>query len=300
MALNSYINFSKSKNQRPRAILLLIITAILWSLGGMLIKSVNIHPLAIAGVRSIIASGVFLVLLGKPKINGSTAQIGAAISYAGTVILFVLATKATTAANAIFLQYTAPIYVALLSSWLLKEKIRVLDWVTVFLVFGGMALFFLDNLSPTGILGNIFGLASGICFAFEAIFLRMQKDGSPWESVFLGNLLTAVIGLPFLTQAWPNTFDWVELLILGVVQLGISYVLYSIAIKHTTAIEAILIPVIEPILNPVWVLLFVGEKPGFWAIVGGITVLAAITIRGVLVEMPISSRKKIISQNEKC
>lgn len=266
----------------------------------MLIKSVNIHPLAIAGVRSIIASGVFLVLLGKPKINGSTAQIGAAISYAGTVILFVLATKATTAANAIFLQYTAPIYVALLSSWLLKEKIRVLDWVTVFLVFGGMALFFLDNLSPTGILGNIFGLASGICFAFEAIFLRMQKDGSPWESVFLGNLLTAVIGLPFLTQAWPNTFDWVELLILGVVQLGISYVLYSIAIKHTTAIEAILIPVIEPILNPVWVLLFVGEKPGFWAIVGGITVLAAITIRGVLVEMPISSRKRIISQNEKC
>ncbi|MPN04414.1 hypothetical protein SDC9_151652 [bioreactor metagenome] len=106
--------------------------------------------------------------------------------------------------------------------------------------------------------------------------------------------------MPFLTQAWPNTFDWVELLILGVVQLGISYVLYSIAIKHTTAIEAILIPVIEPILNPVWVLLFVGEKPGFWAIVGGITVLAAITIRGVLVEMPISSRKKIISQNEKC
>lgn len=163
-----------------------------------------------------------------------------------------------------------------------------------------MALFFLDNLSPTGILGNIFGLASGICFAFEAIFLRMQKDGSPWESVFLGNLLTAVIGLPFLTQAWPNAFDWVELLILGVVQLGISYVLYSIAIKHTTAIEAILIPVIEPILNPVWVLLFVGEKPGFWAIVGGVIVLAAITIRGVLVEMPISSPKKIISQNEKC
>lgn len=250
----------------------------------MLIKSVNAHPLAIAGVRSAISAVVFLLVLGKPKINGSAAQMGAAVSYTGTVIFFVLATKATTAANAIFLQYTAPIYVAFLSSWLLKEKTRNLDWVTVFIVFGGMALFFLDNLSTTGVIGNIFAVASGVCFALQAIFLRMQKDGSPWESVLLGNILTAIIGLPFLSLAWPTASDWVDLLILGIVQLGIPYILYTKAIKHTSALEAILIPVIEPILNPLWVVLFLGERPGHWSLVGGFIVLAAITIRCILVE----------------
>lgn len=298
MSFNTYLTHSKSKNERPKAILLLLITATLWSLGGMLIKSVNAHPLAIAGVRSAIAAVVFWVILGKPKINGSAAQLGAAASYAGTVIFFVLATKATTAANAIFLQYTAPIYVALLSSWLLKEKTKILDWVTVFIVLGGMGLFFLDNLSNTGIMGNIFGVTSGICFALQTIYLRMQKDGSPWESIFLGNILTAIIGLPFLTMAWPNSFDWIELLILGVIQLGIPYILYTVAIKHTSALEAILIPVIEPILNPLWVLLFLGERPGPWAIVGGIIVLVAITMRCVLVELPVSLPKHSI-KNER-
>lgn len=252
----------------------------------MLIKSVHAHPLAIAGVRSAISAVVFLVVLGKPKINGSKVQIGAALAYTGTVIFFVLANKATTAANAIFLQYTAPIYVAFLSSWLLKEKTRILDWVTVFIVIGGMALFFLDNLSSTGVLGNIFAVASGVFFALQVIFLRMQKDGSPWESVYLGNIFTAIIGLPFLFLAWPNTSGWVDLLILGVVQLGIPYILYTKAIKHTSALEAILIPVIEPILNPLWVVMFVGEIPGPWSLIGGFIVLAAISIRCILVEMP--------------
>jgi drug/metabolite transporter (DMT)-like permease len=259
--------------------------ALFWSIGGMLIKSVNAHPLAISGVRSAISAVIFLLILGKPKINGSPIQVGAAVSYAGTVIFFVLANKATTAANAIFLQYTAPIYVALLSSWLLKEKTRILDWVTVFVVLGGMALFFLDNLSTSGFLGNIFAVISGVCFALQAIFLRMQKDGSPWESVFLGNILTAIIGIPFLSTTWPSASSWVYLVILGIVQLGIPYILYTMAIKHTSALEAILIPVLEPILNPIWVILFVGERPGPWSLVGGCIVLAGITIRCVLVEM---------------
>lgn len=273
------------KNERPRAILFLVITATFWSLGGLLIKSVNAHPFAIAGVRSAISALVFLVVLGKPKINWSIAQFGAALSYAGTVILFVLATKLTTAANAILLQYTAPIYVALLSGWLLKERTRPLDWITVFIVIGGMALFFMDSLSTKGVLGNIVAIASGVCFALQAMFLRMQKKGSPWESIFLGNILTAIIGIPFLSIAWPNASGWLNLLILGVVQLGLPYILYAKAIKHTSALEATLIPVIEPILNPIWVALFIGEKPGLWSFVGGIIVLAAITIRCVLVEV---------------
>lgn len=286
MTLNSDAStLVKSNNKRLRAIWLLVITALLWSLGGMLIKSVNAHPLAIAGVRSAIAAGVFLLVLGKPKLTWSRPQIGGALAYAGTVTLFVAATKETTAANAIFLQYTAPIYAALLGTWLLKERTRLWDWVSVLVVIGGMALFFVDNLSTTGVLGNVLAVLSGISFAFQAVFMRMQKDGSPWESVLLGNILTAVIGLPFLALSWPNASGWLFLLILGTVQLGLPYMLYAQAIKHTTALEAILIPVIEPILNPLWVFLLLGEKPGPWSFVGGFIVLAAITLRCVLAEL---------------
>jgi len=279
-------NFSR---QRTKALLLLVVTATLWSLGGLLIKSVNAHPLAIAGTRSAIAIVVLLLVLKKPKLTWSFAQIGAALAYSATTILFVTATKTTTAANAIFLQSTAPIYVALLSAWLLKEKIKLLDWITVLIVMGGMALFFLDNLSTTGIFGNLVAAASGISFALFAIFMRMQKDGSPLESILLGNFLTAAIGLPFLSRSVPNASGWLCLVILGVVQLGIPYILYSKAIKHVTAMEAILIPVIEPLLNPVWVLLMLGEAPGPLSLIGGLIVLTAITVRCVLAALPAKS-----------
>ena len=285
----------KFLEERPKALLLLVATATLWSLGGLLIKSVNANPLAIAGTRSAIAIIVLLLVQRKPKFTWSFAQIGAALAYAATTISFVTATKMTTAANAIFLQSTAPIYVTLLSAWLLKERIKLLDWITVFIVMVGMVLFFLDNLSTTGILGNVVAATSGISFALFAIFMRMQKDGSPLESILLGNLLTAVIGLPFLYHSVPNAFGWVCLVILGVVQLGIPYILFSMAIKRVTALEAILISIIEPLLNPIWVLLILGEVPGPLALIGGLTVLAAITVRCVLAALP--SKTLIFNRN---
>lgn len=275
-----------AKTEKPKAILFLATTATLWSLGGVLIKSVNANPLAIAGARSAFAAVLMLLVLGKPKINWSLAQVGAAVSYAATVILFVAATKYTTAANAILLQYTAPIYVAFLGAWLLKEKTKLSDWITIIIVIIGMTLFFLDHLSTEGIFGNALGVASGVSFAFLHILMRKQKDGSPWESVFLGNVLTAIIGLPFLFESSPDATGWFYLSILGIVQLGISYILYSKAIRHATALEAVLILVLEPILNPVWVFLFLGEAPGPWATVGGVIVLAAITLRSVLAAWP--------------
>ncbi|SPF36878.1 conserved membrane hypothetical protein [Candidatus Desulfosporosinus infrequens] len=288
-------NISSYSRERHRALLLLVATAILWSLGGLLIKSVNSNPLAIAGTRSAIATVVLLLVRRKPKFTWSFAQIGAALAYAATTILFVTATKLTTAANAIFLQSTAPIYVALLSAWLLKEKIKLADWITVMIVMSGMILFFLDNLSTTGIVGNLIAATSGISFALFAIFMRMQKDGSPLESIILGNLLTAAIGLPFLAHSVPDSSGWVCLAILGVVQLGIPYILYSKAIVHVTALEAILIPVIEPLLNPVWVFLMLGEAPGPLALLGGLVVLVAITIRCVLAALP--SKVLILHKN---
>jgi len=265
--------------KRTRAIIYLVITAILWSLGGILIKSVKWNPVAIAGARSAISSLVILAYIRKPKFTWSSDQILAAIFYAGTVILFVSANKLTTAANAILLQYGAPVYVAILGSIILKEKTTISDWITIAVVIFGMFLFFLDELQPGNLFGNIVAILSGVAFALYIIFMRKQKDESPIESTLLGNILTAIIGLPFMLNSSPTGSSWIGIVLLGTVQLGLSYILYSIAIKEVTALEAILIPIIEPILNPIWVFLAMGEAPGRWAFIGGVIILASVTLR---------------------
>jgi drug/metabolite transporter (DMT)-like permease len=264
---------------KTRAVFFLIITALLWSSGGLLIKLVAWNPVAIAGMRSAIAALVICAFRRRMSFNWGVAQLGGALCYSGTVILFVVATKLTTAANAILLQYTAPIYVAVFSYWLLKERITRSDLFTIAAAFGGMILFFLDNLSKGGLWGNIVAILSGVAFAGTALFLRKQKDRSPLESVFLGNILTFLIGVPFILRSSPDAKGWVGLLLLGVFQLGISYILYAEAIRHVTALEGILIPILEPVLNPVWVFLLLGEMPGKWAVAGGIVVLISVTIR---------------------
>jgi drug/metabolite transporter (DMT)-like permease len=271
------------KLSRAQAVALLVVTASLWSLGGLLIKVIPWHPLAIAGARSTIAAVLFLSVVRKPRWTGSPAQIGGAFAYAATVILFVSATKMTTAANAILLQYTAPVYVALLGAWFLKERTRLSDWITVAIVLGGMALFFLDELTPGDLWGNLFAILSGISFAVMVLCLRKQKNDSPLESILFGNILTALVGMPFLiAQPSLDVTGWAAVAFLGVFQLGLSYILFIIAIKHVTALDAILIPVVEPILNPVWVLLFIGEVPGSWALAGGVIVLTTVTVRCLL------------------
>ena len=265
-----------------RAILLLILTSVLWSTGGLLIKWVEWTPLGIAGARSAIAAVTVWFLIPQPRFHFTWVQLAGALAYAATVILFVLANKLTTAANAIFLQFTAPIYIALFSAWFLNEHPRPIDWALIVLAQIGTALFFLDGLTVHGIWGNICGLASGVGFAALTLLLRKQKDASPGQSILLGNLLTAVICLPFALDTRPSDKTWIGLVLLGVVQLGIPYALYSHVIKKVRALEAILIGTVEPILNPLWVLVFLGEKPQKWALVGGSLVIATATIRGVL------------------
>lgn len=267
---------------RRQAILYLLLASILWSLGGLLIKLVHWNPIAIAGMRSAITALVLLIYLRRPHFHWSPAQVGGAVAYACTVILFVLANKLTTAANAIFLQYSSPIYVALFGAWFLGEPTRRGDWLTIAAVLGGMALFFLDDLSRGGWWGNICAMLSAISFAWVVLFLRKQKDGSPFESVLLGNLIAALLGTPFMFEAMPDARSWLGLILLGIFQLGLAYIFFTAAIKHVTALEAALIPVLEPLLNPLWVILFVGEMPSGWACAGGLLVLLAVTARGVL------------------
>jgi drug/metabolite transporter (DMT)-like permease len=175
------------------------------------------------------------------------------------------------------------VWIALLGAWFLGERATRVDWLTIAAVFGGMTLFFCDNLQVAGFAGNLVALASGVAFASMTLLLRKQKDTSAEESIFLGNLLAGVIGLPFILKAGllPDTGSWVALGLLGTLQLGLSYLLYARAIRHVTALEAVLIPVIEPILNPVWVLLALGERPGPLPILGGVVVLTAATLRAL-------------------
>ena len=270
-----------------KAVALLVLTAVLWSLGGLLIKSITWSAPAIAGARSAIAAVVLLPVVRPRNFTWSAAQIGGAVAYAVTVILFVMANKLTTAANAILLQYTAPLWIAVFSPWFLKESARWFDWPIIALILAGTVLFFLDRLTVRGLWGNVLALVSGLSFAWLALFLRKQKSGSPFESVFLGNVLTASVCLPFMFTGLPTAhgsvpFGFALIACLGVFQLGLSYFLYAHAIRHVSALEAMLIPAIEPILNPTLVLLVLGERPGFLAVIGGAIVLGAVTTRGVL------------------
>jgi len=270
----------------PRRILpppiLLLLTALCWSLGGVLIKSIDWPPMAIAGGRSAIAIPVMRLCIGRPKFTFSPAQIGGAIGYALTVVLFVFATRMTTAANAIFLQYTAPIYVALIGRWYLNERATPIDWLVIVTALAGIALFFFDRLTTAGFWGNVVALGSGLAFASVALFLRKEKDGSPVAAIILGNALVAVAGVPFMMQHSLGAGGLWRLVVLGTVQLGLPYVLYATAIKSVTALEATLIPLLEPVLNPLWVMLALGERPGPWAILGGALVLGAVLARGAL------------------
>jgi drug/metabolite transporter (DMT)-like permease len=262
--------------------LVLLLAAMGWSLGGVLVKSIDWHPMAIAGGRSAIAIPLMLLFIGRPRFTFSAAQIGGALGYAGTVILFVFATRMTTAANAIFLQYTAPIYVAIIGRWYLNERALRVDWLVIGVALSGIALFFMDRLTVSGFWGNIVALASGVCFAAVAIFLRKERDASPASTLVLGNIIVAIGGAPFMITHSLGAGDGWLLLLLGTVQLGLPYVLYAIAIKHVTALEATLIPLLEPVLNPLWVMLAIGELPGPWSVIGGMMVLGAVLARGAL------------------
>ncbi len=268
-------------SSRFKGIMSAVIASVLWSIGGLLVKLLDWNPVAISGARSIIAALVLLAYIKKPKITKSKPQILGAIAYSTTVLFYVIANKLTTAANAILLQYTAPIFVALLSFWILKEKVHWYDIVSIGVVIFGMGLFFIEDVSSGNIIGNIIAIVSGFTLACCTLALRAQKDGSGMETICLGNLLTFIIAIPFILKVEATMRDLIVAISLGVFQLGISYIFYVNSLKYITALEAILIAVFEPILNPLWVYIFLREKPGINAIIGGVIVIIAVTLRGI-------------------
>ena len=262
--------------------MLMASAAFFWSTGGMLIKWVDLGPMAITGWRSLICGIMIWFIMGRPRIKLSKPTLAMAAAYSGAMICYVVATKWTTAANAIMLQFTSPIYVALLAPRLLNEPNRWWDWLTICVGLCGMSLFFLDQLSPQGFWGNILAAGSGVFMAALFMLMRNQRAAQPSHGVILGNFITALIALPFMLQVMPSMQSWLGLSLLGVFQLGLGYYLCSKAITHVSAMESLLICMVEPVLNPLWVFLFIGEMPQSFALIGGFMVLASATFRGIL------------------
>lgn len=262
--------------------MLLLAAAILWSLGGVLIKSIDWTPLAIAGSRSLIAIVVIGLVMPGVARKISWRILPGALAYAGTVVLFVIATKLTSAANAIFLQYTAPIYIAIISPWVLHERTKPLDWLLILVALCGVALFFVDQLSFEGLSGVIAALASGVSFAWLTVFMRRHRNESPESILLLGNILTLLFASPWMFPFANLERNGIWILLLGVLQLAIPYLLYSQAIKHIRALDAAIISIIEPILNPIWVILVKGEHASRWSIIGGAIVLTTSLFRSFL------------------
>ncbi len=275
-----------------KPILLLLFIAFLWSLNGLFIKMVDWHPLAISSTRSFVAAAALLLYYRRLRLNWSYPQVGGAFTYSLTMVFFVVANKLTTAANAILLQYTAPMFVALLSYWFLKERVTRFDWLATFAVMGGMVLFFLDELTLGSLGGNILAILSGVTFACFNLFMRKQKEGSPVESVILGSVITVFIGLPLFFLAGPpiGAFSWPAMALMGLF-MALSFIIYSQVIRHIRAIEAVLVLILEPLLNPVWVFLIMGERPGPWSLVGGAVIVGSVALRGMTSARRIPLRK---------
>jgi drug/metabolite transporter (DMT)-like permease len=268
--------------QNARAAWGMAATAVLWSTGGLAIKLVPLSPMAVAGWRSLLSAATLLLLFrASLDFRPTPARLGAAVAYAGLLVTNVAATKLTTAANAILLAYTAPVYVALLAPVFLGEKTRRADWLFVAASLGGMALFFVDKLSATGFWGNILAVGTGLSYAAFTLCMRAGREDSPVSAVIAGHVLTVLAALPFLADGLPGSLGaGLGLVYLGVVQQGLSLALYVWCIARLPALSAMLLLTIEPIVNPVLVALGYGELPGLWACLGGVVVVAAVTLRG--------------------
>lgn len=262
---------------------------LLWSSSGLFIKVLSLSAWQIAGWRSLVAA---LTLWGIAHWKGERTRLhldgnslAAACAYTVVIVAFVLATKLTTAANAIFLQFTAPIYLLVLEPRVLGTTFQRRDAWAVALCLGGMALFFVGRLETGRLAGNLLGLLSGLSLATFTLLLRhrarLRPEESPAGAILLGNLMVTLVCLPALVQGGiPGPRPALALLFLGVVQLGVAYRLFASGVRRVSATVAMMTGMLEAVFNPIWVFLGTGERPGPLALVGGVIILGVIVARG--------------------
>src|SRR5262245_42660866 len=265
-------------------LLLVLGAAILWSTGGLFIKATHLSAFELSFGRSLLAAITIAIVTRREGFGINRISALTSVLYAALLILFVLATKKTTAANAIFLQYTAPVYVLILEPIFYREKFRRRDLITVAACVGGMSLFFVGKLRPDDIQGNLYALASGVCFALFFLLLRHSKarNVNRASSAIYGNLIVVLICAPAFFAAARRGIsaeDCAWIAYLGIVQIGFAYLLFTLAMaRGVRSLDAGIIGYIEPVLNPIWVFLFIGERPSGWAIVGGAIIILSVIL----------------------
>lgn len=276
---------------RPR--LFILAAALLWSTAGAAVKLSTLSAYQLASGRSLVAALVLWLAFPAGRRRPSLKALGVAAAYAATVVLFIIANKLTTSANAIFLQDTAPFYVLLFSPLILGEIIRRRDLAVVACMLVGMSLFFYwgeapQDTAPNPLLGNVIAMIGGVAWAGTVIGLRLLRQNSGTENaaapaLVIGNILTfagcAAFAVP-VERA--NVQDVAIIVFLGVFQVGCAYMLLTRAVAHVPALEAVLLLLIEPVINPLWSFLLHGEVPGTWALVGGAIILLATTFKSAV------------------
>ncbi len=281
-------------NEQHKGMLAMLVCAMLWSIAGIFIKLLPWNAFVIAGMRSAVAALVvagYMMLKRIPlEINRRTLTVAAFL--AATYSMFVLSNKLTTAANAIVLQYCAPVFVLLYSAFVRHQKFRLADYLVVLFTFLGVAVCFLTQLGGGGTIGNAVAILTGVAFAGIFIFSEGIRPETRINGILQGQLITALIGLPVMLWSPPEftVQTTASILILGVFQLGIPFVLYAYALERAKPLLCSLLAVLEPLFNPIWVMLFYGETPSLLALVGGLIVVGSITVWCVYNER-VSERK---------
>ena len=273
-----------------RARLQVLSAALLFSAGGAGIKSCALTSWQVASFRSGIAALAVLLLMPTARRAWNARILLAALPYAATVVLFVLANKLTTSANTIFLQSTAPLYILALGPWLLQERTRALDLAVIAMIGLGLSFFFVSaeapiRTAPHPVLGNALAAIAGVTWALTVMGLRWlgrsgDADHQAPAVVVAGNLAAFLVALPFAFRvAAARPVDWAIVVALGVVQIGVAYVFLTLAMRHVAALEASVLLLLEPALNPLWAWLVNGERPGAWANAGGALILGATALK---------------------
>ena len=274
------VSATGSKRELDRGRLTILMAALLWSLAGVFIKFLDIHPLTIVFYRSFFASLVFIPFLKSSEFRFNGPVIISVISYTAAITAFVSANKLTTAANAIVLQYTAPVLVYLFSRLVLGEKISTPNALALAVSMVGVGFISVDNAGEPEMSGVLLALLSGALFAVYMVNLQRLKEFSATYLTWLNNLVCALLLLPFVEARLALSTDQLLIVaIMGAVQLGLPYFLFSRGLRSIPLQEAALIALVEPVLNPVWVALIIGEIPSFATVLGGAMILSALAVR---------------------
>ena len=274
---------TNSRRQYLLGILAILGAAACWSTAGLLIKLIDLPPLKIAFYRSLIA-GIFLALVAGPSgwRRLERRSLLVILSYALVVNLFVVANKWTTAANAILLQSIAPVWVIAFGALIYRIRPRPADLAAVGGALLGILLVIADRVGATSLRGDLAALASSVFFGLLMLLMSRQRSTPLFHTLALGNLAAALLTLPFI---WPDLAlsrrDLGILVLLGVGQLGVGYLLFAVAIRRLPALEVSLLTLLEPVLNPIWVFIARGERPGPLVLLGGAIVIAVLALHSI-------------------